>query len=159
MPVQRINQTFTALQETSMQTAITQGHASIPFAVNLTTHERGSIPNIQDERYPYAQRCIEIHAPANPNMVSGFAGTLAEAQTDWDLINKSDNFILQLLQLVEKLQDTRHAAAGDLYAFFREFYRMAQAAAANQVPGADAVVADLEALFAGQGAQGQPPIV
>jgi hypothetical protein len=158
MPVQRINQTFTAVQKTDIQAAITQVDASIPFAINLTKHERESIPNIQNERYPYVRRCIEIHAVNNPNMISGFAGTLAQAQTDWDLIQNMDTFILQLEQLLEKCKDTRQAGANDLFKFFLEFFASAQRAAENQVPGADAVVDDLKKLFENQGPQGHPII-
>ncbi len=153
MPVNKIDITFTAAQVTAINGAIATIISNIPFAQNLTLAERDSVPNIQDNRYPYAQKAVEILAPANPILVSGFAGTLAQAVTDWTLVKQFDTFIPDLLKLVEMFNDTRQVAASEVYAFLLEFYASAQRAAANNVPGADSIVEALAPLFAGQGPQ------
>lgn len=147
MPTNQINNEFSPLQETAINTAFTSIDTNFPFAVNMTKDERSSTPNIDNERYPYAQRTMDIHAPGNPNLVSGFAGTYAEAQRDWRLMNQCEAMKQKALMLIEKLNDTQHLGASEVYKFMRQLYATAKLAAENNVPGADAVVDDLKTLF------------
>jgi len=156
MPTNKINISFTTLQMTAITGAAATINTNMPFAINLTEQERQDTPNIENSRYPYVERTIDIHAPGNPLLVSGFAYTLPEAQTDWTLLKQCDQLLPLFRAIVEKLEDTRQLAASELYAFFLEFYATAKRAAANNVPGADTVVADLAPLFANQGPSGTP---
>jgi hypothetical protein len=151
MPLNKIDITFTVPQETAIGTAITDLNTNFPFAQNLTNDEKKQYPTTDNARLPYVQRTVEIHAVNNPSFVSGFAGTLLNAQNDWKLFNQCENFKQQLLSYVEKLTETQDVAGAELYQFMLELYRMAKAAAANNVPGAQAVVDDLAPLFEGQG--------
>ena len=157
MPTNQLDIKFTAAQMTAIKDAAATVNTNFPFAVNLTKSERTSLPNIESERYPYVQRAIEIHAPNNPNLVSGFAGTLAEATTDWTFVKQCDELIPLFEVILEKLRDTRQLGGSEAYAFLREFYASAQRGAENNVPGADAIVDDIAPLFEKQGSQGQPP--
>ena len=157
MPFNQINIEFTPLQETAINNDFADIDTNFPFAVNMTKGERGSTPNIDNERYPYAQRTMDIHAPNNPNLVSGFAGTYAQAQTDWHLMSQCEQFKQKALMLIEKLNDTQHIAASEVFKFMRQFYATAKQAAENNVPGADSVVDDLKSLFEGQGTPGEIP--
>jgi len=147
MATNQISIEFTPAQETGINTAFADIDTNFPFAVNMTKDERGSVPNIDNERYPYAQRTMDIHAPGNPNLVSGFAGTYADAQKDWHLMNQCEAMKQKALMLIEKLNDTQHLGASEVYKFMRQFYATAKLAAENNVPGADTVVDDLKSLF------------
>ena len=151
MPFNKINITFSPVQLAAIDAAITSILANLPVQFNLTKDERTELPNISDERYPYALRGIEIHGPNNPILVSGFAGTQADATTDFTFYNQSEDIIQRLMQVVEIVTDTQHVAGSEAYEWLRELYRASKAAAENQVPGADTVVDDLKSLFEGQG--------
>lgn len=153
MPFSNINITLTPAQIAAIQSAINalKAPANLPVQFNLTKGERKSVPNISNERYPYVQRAIQNHAPTNPNLVSGFAGTTAEASNDLTFYDQMKSFILQLRQVTEIYEDTQQVAGSEAYRFTRALYNTAQDAAANQVPGADAVADDLGTLFEGQG--------
>jgi len=157
MPFSKINTTFTPAQIAAIDAAIAQILANLPEQFNLTKEERTQLPNISDERYPYAQRGIEIHGAGNPILVSGFAGTQAEATNDFTFYNQSEEVIQKLMQVVEIVTDTQHVAGSEAYVWLRELYRTSKAAAEGQVPGADTVVDDLKTLFGGQGTPGLTP--
>jgi len=156
MPFSNINIVLTGAQITAIQNAITalKAPANMPVQFNLTKAERRTVPNISNERYPYVQRAIQNHAPTNPNLVSGFAGTTAEAANDLTFYDQLKSFILQLKQVMEIYQDTQQVAGSEAYTFTRALYNTSKDAAANQVPGADAVADDLGTLFEGQGGAG-----
>ena len=156
MATNTINITFTVPQLAAMIAAAASANTNFPFAINLTVTERNSTPNIENVRYPYVERSVDFHAPANPSLVSGFAYTLTEATTDWNVIKQIDQLLPLFRVIVEKLEDTRQLAASELWAWFLEFYASAQRAAANNFPGADTIVNDLSPLFANQGAQTPP---
>jgi len=151
MPFNKINQTFTPTQQNNINDAIDVILANLPVKFNLTVDERGKLQNISDERYPYAKRGIEIHGPNNPAMVSGYAGTQAEATNDMVFYDQSEVVIQKLLKVIEIVTDTQHVAGSEAYEWLRELYAAAQRAAVGQVPGADSVVTDLAPLFEGQG--------
>lgn len=157
MPLNKIDITFTPAQDTAIKDDITDMNHNFPFAQNLTNDEKKQYPTTDNSRLPYVKRTVEIHAVNNPNLVSGFAGTLLNAQNDWTLFNQIENFKQLILSFLEKLIETQDVAGAELYQFMLEVYRMAKAAAANNVPGAQAVVDDLAPLFEGQGIQNTPP--
>ncbi|MBI4930884.1 MAG: hypothetical protein HY841_08995 [Bacteroidetes bacterium] len=159
MPFSKINITLTAAQVTAIQAAITalKNPANMPVQFNLTKEERTSLQNINNTRYPYVQRAIKNHGPANPGLVSGFAGTQAEASNDLTFFDQMEPFIGQLLQVLEIFKDTQQVAGSEAYVWTRALYNTANDASVNQVPGSDAVVDDLAPLFAGQGNDGPLP--
>lgn len=159
MPFNKINITLTAAQMTAIQTALTalKAPANMPVQYNLTKDERRTLPNINNSRYPHVMRAIKNHGPNNPNLVSGFAGTQVEATNDFTFFDQMENIIGQLLQIVEIYQDTQQVAGSEAYRWTRALYNTAKDAAANQVPGSDAVVDDLASLFEAQGNQGGTP--
>ena len=160
MPFNKIDITLTPQQITGIQDGLDMIKENLPVQFNLTKKERTDLPNIGDERYPYVKRAIENHAPANAQIVAGvFAGTLAEATNDLTFYDQMEPFIGQLLQVVEIFQDTQQVAGSEAYTWLRAFYASAQLAAANQVPGSDAVVDDLKTLFDNEApAPGEPGV-
>ena len=157
MPVNKINITLTPTQLTAIQAALDAMKSNVPFAVNLTKKERTELSNISDERLAFVTKVINNYAPANPSLVSGFAGRMPDAQNDFQLYNQFEPFIEQLRSIIEMYQDTQQAAGSEAYTFSREFYSSVQRAAENNVPGSDAIADDLGVLFAAQGPPGTPP--
>lgn len=155
MPFNKIDVVLTQQQIDDIQAGIDMIKENLPVQVNLTNKEKTDLPNIADERHPYVQRAIEQHAPANAQITAGaFYGPLAEAQNDFTFFDQMQPFLGQLAQLAEIFEDTQHAAGSEAWAWFRSFYGSAQNAAENNVPGADAVVNDLKAIFEDQGGPG-----
>jgi hypothetical protein len=157
MPSNKLNITLTAAQVTAIQGALDALKTNLPFGLNLTNAERVALPNLQDSRLSFAEKIMDNYAPTNPTLVSGFAGTLAEAQTDWTLYKQLRNIIVQLQSIMEIYGDTQQVAGSETYEFGLEFYATAQRASQNRVPGTDAIVNDLGSLFANQGPQPTPP--
>lgn len=156
MPINKLDKTLTPVQVAAIQTAIDALISNLPFAVNLTKSERTELPNISDERLAFVTKVIDNYAPANPTLVSGFAGTLAEVQTDFTLFRQLEPFIQRLRSVIERYTDTQHVGGSEAYTFSREFYSSVQRAAENNVPGSDAIADDLGVLFAEQGGPGTP---
>lgn len=157
MPFNKINKTHTPAQKAAIAAAIATIKSNIAELVNLTMTEKGQLPNIDDTRYPYVRRAIKNHAVNHPELVSGFAGTLAEANNDIDLYSECNSIILELDELKEFFVDLQHVAGAEAYKWFLEYYGSTERAKDNQVPGADAVYNDLKPLFDGQGPQNPPP--
>lgn len=154
MPFNKIDVTLNNTQKGKIQTAIDELTANLPVQFNLTKDERTELANISNRRHPYVSRAIKNHAPANPNLISGFAGTLAEADNDLTFFDQMENYIGQLRQVIEIYEDTQQVAGSEAYTFTRELYGSAKRAAENQVPGSDAVADDLAPLFEDQGGDG-----
>ncbi|MBI4947923.1 MAG: hypothetical protein HY840_16150 [Bacteroidetes bacterium] len=157
MPFNKINITLTPAEMSSIAAAIDTIINTLPVKYNLTKSERTSLSNINNERYPYVQRAIENHGPANPTLVSGYAGTQAEATNDLVFYDQMKAHLLRLRQAVEIYEDTQQVAGSEAYTWTRMLYNSAKDAAANQVPGADTVADDLATLFGGQGSGTPPP--
>ncbi|MBI4946654.1 MAG: hypothetical protein HY840_09660 [Bacteroidetes bacterium] len=158
MPFSKINITLTPDEMSTIAAAIDTIINTLPVKYNLTKSERTSLANINSERYPYVQRAIENHGPANPTLVSGYAGTQAEATNDLVFYDQMKAHLLRLRQALEIYEDTQQVAGSEAYTWTRMLYNSAKDAAANQVPGADAVVDDLATLFEkGGGAPAPPP--
>ncbi len=157
MPFNKVNTTLTLPQETAIQAAIDSLITNLVVKINLTKQERVQLSNIDNQRYAYVKRAIQNHATANPTLVSGFAGTLAEANNDLNLYDQLQKYITQILKVLEMYQDLQQVAGSEAYTWFREFYSSAQKAADNNVAGADAVVDDLKPLFEGQGGITETP--
>lgn len=157
MPVNKLNITLTPEEVDAINEAIQILKNSLPFGLNLTKEERLALSNIQDDRLSFVEKVVVDYAPVNANLVSGFAGTLANAVNDLTLYEQLRNVILQLQSVVETYTDTQQVAGNEAYEFSLEFYGTAQRAAKNNVPGTDAIVDDLGKLFEGQGPQPAPP--
>jgi hypothetical protein len=153
MPINQLNITFTAPQATAINGAYVTINTNFPFAVNVNKEESKTLKSIDNTRYPYVQRTMDIHIVNFPTLVNGFSGTAAEGQNDWTLMKQLDPMIASTEVLLEKLVDTRRLAAHELYGFLLNVYEMAKLAAKNNVPGIDEVVKDLAELFAGMGPQ------
>src|SRR3972149_6858504 len=157
MPFSKINIILSPAEMSVLQTAIDTIINTLPVKFNLTKDERISLANINNERYPYVQRPIQNQGPNTPNWVSGYAGTQAEAANDLIFYDQMKAHLLRLRQALEIYEDTQQVAGSEAYTWTRELYRSAKGAAANQVPGSDAVVDDLKTLFEGQGGGDTPP--
>ena len=160
MPFSNIDITLDSNQQASIQNALDDllDVKNLPVQFNLTKAERTALQNIADERYPYVQRAIKNHGPLNPTLVSGFAGNQKEADNDLLFFDQMEKFIGRLRQIIEIYQDTQQVAGSEAYKWTRALYNTAKDAAANQVPGADAVADDLAPLFEQEDKGDTPPV-
>ncbi len=79
MAINKLDIVFTTDQVTAIDGAIDAINTNFPFAQNLTEAEKDANQTIDNTRYPYVQRTVEIHIVNTPTLVSGFAGTAANA--------------------------------------------------------------------------------
>lgn len=153
--INKFNNTFTQAQIDKIKADILDMHAQSPFLVTLG-NEGDDLQSVDDERYPYVDRTVKIHAVNHPNLVSGFHGTTAEATSDWTFVNQADSLIPLVEEFLTALKDSRKLAAAESYEFMRGVYGTSQDADAAGVAGAKEVVDDLSPLFAGQGPKPAP---
>lgn len=153
MPINKIDITFTDPQVAAINEAVDTINTNFPFAQNLTEDEKKQYPTVNSTRYPYVQRTVENHIVNMPALVSGFAGTAANADRDFTLYNQLESIKQKLALLLNKVTETQDVAGAELYAFMLGVYDMAKQADANNVPGARAVIDDLKTLFENQGPQ------
>jgi hypothetical protein len=158
MPINKLDITFTADQMDAITEAFATIDSNFTFAQNLTESEKKANPTIDNSRYPYYQRTIENHMVNMPQLVSGFAGTAANATNDFTLYNQLEEMKQKTLLLLNRITETQDVAGAEGYAFVRGVYDMAKAADDNNVAGARPVVDDLKTLYEGQGPQPVVPV-
>lgn len=151
MPTNKIDITLTPAQKIAIQKAIDILKSNLPFGVSLTRQERTELSDLKDEHISFVERVIDDHAPVNLNLVNGFGGTLAQAQSDLTLYQELRTYILQLRRVLEMYEDTQQLAGSEAYTFSRVFYHSAMVAAQNHEAGAEAIVTDLDHLYDEQG--------
>lgn len=157
MPINKLDVVFTDAEVTAIDGAFATIDTNFTFSQNLTEAEKKANPTIDNTRYPYVQRTIDSHIVNMPSLVSGFAGTAANASKDFILYNQLEAIKQKALLLLNRITETQDVAGAELYAFMRGVYGMAQEADEANVSGARAVVDDLKTLFEGQGPQPAPP--
>lgn len=150
-----LNITFTALQLTAIDAALTALETSCPFRVNVPAGEKNEDQAMSVKRYPFVQNTINNHAPANANMQPPFI-LLADARNDLTLFDQFTPRISRLNSIVESYIDTQWVAGTEAYNYFRKFYAIVEQAKTDNVPGADAVYQDLKRLFEDQGTPPNP---
>lgn len=117
--------------------------------VNLTKAERNSMQTIADERFPYVDRAINLHATNNPRLVPSYI-SLADAKRQYDLMMALRPLLLRSRKLTEIIEDLSMLSSSNAYTFLREFYANVQRAKENNIAGADSVYEDLKGLFEAQ---------
>lgn len=157
MPINKLDIVFTDAQVLAINGAFDTINTNFTFAQNLTEAEKKANPTIDSTRYPFVQRTIENHIVNMPQLVSGFAGTAANANNDFELYNQLEVMKQKAILLLNRITETQDVGGAELYAFVRGVYGMAKEADEANVPGAKAVVDDLKPLYEGQGPQPTPP--
>lgn len=142
---------FTPAQKTAIDGGFTTVKDNIPVKINLTKQDKAEMKTISIERMPFVNRTVKDFAVKYPNLVSGFKGTLQEAENDLSVFIDLTGMITEAEKILEFLIDLRHAVGAELYQWELEYYNSAKRAALGNVPGADVVVDFLKVLFEDQG--------
>lgn len=127
---------------------------SLPFLVGLKTEERSSLLSIDVNNKAFTEDAINAGL-VNQEMLPAYV-SVKDMQLDLGLFMQLDVIIPMVKQLLEKLIDTQMLAGSEAYMSALMLYRLFKSAAGAGVPGADAIVAQLELRFAAQGKKGSP---
>jgi hypothetical protein len=147
-PIPVFNQVLTAAELADIETFISGLETVLPAAlqVNLTEDERRTISTVGPERFPLMVKTLEDFAPANPKLQPAFT-TLADATNDYKLAQQIRPFLPRLKALVERFEETQQVALHETWQYVLDFYAMTQQARQRNVPGSEAVYAEMFPYF------------
>ncbi len=152
MPFTSVPLANTPAIQTAVSAAIAalRAQAALIGNVNITKDEKGSNLSINDVREPFVKRMLTQHAINVPGIVPSFVN-LGNSTTRFNNANYFRSVALQLKQLYEIFDDLSFNEDVPCYKDFRHIYATAKLGAENNLPGADAIVADIAPLFEQQG--------
>jgi hypothetical protein len=119
--------------------------ALLPFNISLTIDQRRTIPNISTERGAMDDAFM-TQMSAHPDLVPSFVD-MEEVSRDRELRKKLLQLIARDEHTREKFIDANHCAGSDNYQAYMAFYANVKLAAKRNVPGINAVLADLQRFF------------
>lgn len=94
-----------------------------------------------DGSHPFTEQALK-HAVRSPEFMPNFS-SVEEFQRDWTLTMQLKEIKNALMLLNQDVSDTYMAAGADAFSNARDYYNSAQRGAANNIPGAQAIVDDL----------------
>ncbi|UCH98440.1 MAG: hypothetical protein JSV88_16785 [Candidatus Aminicenantes bacterium] len=115
------------------------------FSINLSVNERHSMQKMGNKSIAFVEQSLK-YAKEHPEFVPPYLN-LEEFEKDLDLANQLRDLLKIAEPVLEKLSDTFLAAGADAFAAARAFYDSIKAAAKNNAPGADAIVAELKKRY------------
>ena len=119
----------------------------LPFMVNLTNKEKSSYMRMGSKSTVFIKTAL-MYYQTNPNLQLPVLN-LTEWQNDFDNYRRLEILLAQAQTLVEGISDTVIALRMENMAAARGFYKIAQMAATQNVPGIDAIVQDLRPMMPG----------
>ncbi len=128
---------------------------NLPFLVGLKTEERSSLMAIDVNNKAFTEDAINAGL-VNQELLPAYV-SVKDMQLDLGLFVQLDVVIPMVKQLLEKLMDTQLLAGSEAYMSALMLYRLFKSAAGAGIPGADAIVAQLEPRFAAQSARAPKP--
>ena len=123
--------------------------AKFNFNIGISPDQLADVPKLADGRLPFVQDGL-ILGKQEPRIVPPFTD-LNEYDKDLTLFSVLGPFETRILKLGKILTAARYAAGSDAFRTARQIYSSAQKAAAEGVPGMQAIVDQLKPLFEGQG--------
>ncbi len=145
MPYTNIDATITDAQRSAVFAAIADIETNLTFLINLTPQERQALPKMGTATQSFVSKALEI-ASNNPQFVPPYVD-LAAMQKDYDLAVRLQGIEMQFASLCEKVADTNLAAGSEAYVTGLTLYHSIKAAAKVNVPGANALAAELAERF------------
>jgi hypothetical protein len=131
---------------TQAQTKVDEAIALLtPYMLALTPAERHELPKMGEKTIGFVEKAYDF-AQKNPNLVppyldvDAFGVDFGDAHGLWTLLNT-------IQQLEESVDDTEMVAGSEAYQAALVFYHSVKAAAAQDIPGAKAVYAELKTRF------------
>ena len=141
----RIDEQLTSQEVTGINDFLTQLEAQFNGKLRtLTKTERITLPKMNRANVPFVKDALIAGKMANflPSYFS-----ITKLENDFTLFDQLAPILLRIAQLLEKVQDTQMLAGSEAYQTALAIYRMAQEAARNGEPGADAIVDKLKTRF------------
>lgn len=151
----RIDQVLTDEQMRKAKENIKNIEKDFPFLVGLTDQERNSLLGIDVNNKAFVEDALNA-GRANPELLPRYI-SLENAENDLKLFEQMDEIIPILKQFLQKLTDTRLLAGSEAYMTSLMLYRLFTAAATAGMPGAEAVMKQLQPRFKKQGGTGSEP--
>ena len=119
-----------------------------PKLITLTAEERRNAIKLGDKSVAFMQKAVE-YATAHADLAPAFLD-ISSFSADADALKQIDTLYNPLLQLVDRLSDTRFLSGSEAYNAALIFYSSVKTAAAQNVPNAKTILADLSERFVGQ---------
>lgn len=115
------------------------------YLISLTPIERARMLKLGDKTTPFVEKVIE-YAETNPKLVPDFMN-LENLKTDYKAVNDLTTLLRPLEQLISSIKDTIAKSGAEAYSSSLTFYNYSKQAAANGVPDAETIYADLKKRF------------
>lgn len=145
MAYQNISASISKLDIDEIKKAIESIKTKLPFLINLTPQERQMLPKMADKTLPFVKKSIE-YAENNKKLVPSYLN-ITELKTDLQLAQDLDNLLKLVKPLTEMLEDSAMASGSEAYTAALGFYNTVKVASKMNVPGTDAIHADLKERF------------
>jgi hypothetical protein len=145
---------ITPAQKTAILAKVGDLAALLTFTIGLSDDERKSIFKMGDKSVGFDEK-VASYMASRPELVPGYVDTAALALNRSARVDVGD--ILRVVgDLWQRLSDTQLKLGSQVFKPELAFYHSAQEAAKHGVNGAQAIVDDLKARFAGQGQHTTP---
>jgi hypothetical protein len=147
MPISNLSAALTAAQVTAINTALDTIINTIKAVsiVNLTPEERQSLNSIDQTRYTYVDKAINIIS-TNTQLAPPYSDR-TEALKDWTLSEALKPLQSKTLTALELVSDMKLLAEHESYQYLLDVYATIQQARTRNVPGADTAYDELSPLF------------
>lgn len=145
MPYQNITANLSDGDKSHILDFLKQAENLLPFLVNLTVDERVSLYKMGNKSVSFVEKSLE-YGKNNPNLVAPYTN-MAELESDLNLAKQLAPIVQQVNSLAEKLNDTYTAVGSEAITAATTFYNTVKNARKSNVPGVDAIYADLKERF------------
>jgi len=120
----------------------------LPFLLAKTPEERQKGFKLGDGTLPFLQKTLN-YANQNPQMVPNYV-QVPEWSKDTALATDLDQILQSIEPVIQNINDTYQEAGVEALGAALAFYNAVKLAAANNVPGAQAIYDDLSSQFPGR---------
>lgn len=140
---------LTAAEKTRLDDAFgTIEEILVPKLIALTLEGRNELPKMGDVTLGFVTKALE-YAKSHPTLVPTFTD-VTELETDLLGAAVLSGYLRRLNILMSGLSDTAMLSGSEAYVAALSFYQNVKLAAKNNIPGAQAIYADLSERFPGR---------
>src|ERR1035437_4738925 len=143
-----ISASVTPANKTTLLGIGAQIRALLPFLLAKTPDERRKGFKLGDNTLPFLQKALS-YANQNPQMVPNYI-PVVEWTKDTALATDLDQMLQSIEPVIQNINDTYQEAGVEALGAALAFYNAVKLAAANNVPGAQAIYDDLSSQFPGR---------
>ncbi|MBI5216452.1 MAG: hypothetical protein HY960_11935 [Ignavibacteriae bacterium] len=128
--------------------ALKSARAKLPFLINLTAEERGTMLKMGDKSVSFVSKSLD-YCKANPNLSPPYLDA-TELQKDVVLTQQLSPIMQELASLFEAVSDTYMAVGSEAFTSALVFYNSVKAASKSNVTGITSIYDDLKTRFPGR---------